>query len=42
MFDSSIWEVASYVVTVIGLPLAIFVFLYEQRKERATEEDEVY
>jgi len=36
------WELLSYVVTVIGLPLAIGVFLYEQRRERANEEDEVY
>jgi hypothetical protein len=36
------WEQASYVVTVIGLPLAIGLFLYEQRKQRANEEDEVY
>ncbi|MGQ0720080.1 MAG: hypothetical protein ACT4PE_00760 [Candidatus Eiseniibacteriota bacterium] len=36
------WELASYVVTVIGLPLAILVFLYEQRKERDNEEEEVY
>jgi hypothetical protein len=36
------WEFLSYVVTVIGLPLAIAVFLFEQRKERANEEDEVY
>lgn len=42
MFDASTWEIASYVVTVIGLPLAIFVFIYEQRKERASDEDEVY
>lgn len=36
------WELLSYVVTVVGLPLAIFVFLFEQRKERANEEEEVY
>ena len=36
------WEIASYVVTVIGLPLAIGVFLLEQRRERRNEEDEVY
>jgi hypothetical protein len=36
------WELLSYVVTVIGLPLAIGVFLYEQRKERENEEEEVY
>jgi hypothetical protein len=28
-----IWEIASYVVTVIGLPLAIIVFVIEQRKQ---------
>ena len=36
------WELLSYVVTVIGLPLAIFVFIYEQRKERNNEEEAVY
>jgi hypothetical protein len=36
------WELLSYVVTVIGLPMAIAVFLYEQRKERENEEEEVY
>ena len=36
------WELLSYVVTVVGLPIAIFVFLYEQRKERENEEESVY
>lgn len=36
------WELMSYIVTVIGLPLAIVVFLFEQRKERENEEEEVY
>jgi hypothetical protein len=36
------WELMSYVVTVIGLPLAITVYLFEQRKERENEEEEVY
>jgi len=36
------WELMSYVVTVIGLPLAIAVFIFEQRKERDNEEEEVY
>lgn len=36
------WELLSYVVTVVGLPLAIAVFLYEQRKERESEEEGVY
>lgn len=42
MFGRDLWELASYVVTVIGLPAAIAIFLFEQRKERANEEDEVY
>ena len=42
MLDAGLWEVASYVVTVIGLPLAIGIFFYEQRRERRNEEDEVY
>ncbi len=37
-----VWELLSYVVTVIGLPLAIVVFALEQRKERLNEEDAVY
>lgn len=36
------WELLSYVVTVIGLPLAIVVFFHQQRKERENEEEEVY
>lgn len=36
------WELASYIITVIGLPLAIAVFLYEQRKERENEDEEAY
>jgi hypothetical protein len=42
MFDRDFWELASFVVTVIGLPAAIAIFIIEQRKERANEEDEVY
>lgn len=36
------WELLSYIVTVVGLPLAIAVFIFEQRKERDNEEEEVY
>jgi hypothetical protein len=36
------WELMSYVVTVIGLPLAIAVYLFEHRKERENDEEEVY
>jgi len=42
MQETGLWELASYVVTVIGLPLAIGLFLFEQRKERRNEADEVY
>jgi len=36
------FEFLSYVVTVIGLPLAIIVFIIEQRKERDNDEEEIY
>jgi AcrR family transcriptional regulator len=36
------WELLSYVVTVVGLPLALALFIYEQRKERDNEEAEVF
>jgi hypothetical protein len=36
------FELASYVVTVVGLPFAIAIFFYEQRKERENEEEEQY
>ncbi len=36
------WELLSYVVTAIGLPVAIGVFLYEQKRERENEEEEVF
>ena len=36
------WELASYVVTALGLPAAIVFFAWEQRKERDNEEEEQY
>ncbi|NJL25078.1 MAG: hypothetical protein HC902_07825 [Calothrix sp. SM1_5_4] len=36
------WELASYVVTVVGLPFGIGVFIFEQRRERQNEEEELY
>ena len=42
MFDRDLWELLSYIVTVIGLPLAILVFVWEQRRERAQEEEEIH
>jgi hypothetical protein len=35
-------ELASYLVTVVALPFAIVVFVMEQRRERANEEEEIY
>jgi hypothetical protein len=35
-------EGLSYLVTVIGLPFGIWVYLRDQRKERKNEEEEVY
>ena len=42
MLNLETWELLSYMVTAIGLPCAIFVFLYEQKKERDSDEEEVY
>lgn len=36
------WELASYVVTALGLPVAILFFAWEQRKERDNEDEEQY
>ena len=42
VFTHETWALLSFVVTVIGLPLAIVVFVYEQCKERDNEEEAVY
>lgn len=42
LWGSEFWEVASYVVTVVGLPFAIAVFIWEQRRERQNEDEELY
>ena len=42
MLDLETWELLSYVVTVVGLPLAIALFVFEQRKERDNEEEEIH
>ncbi len=36
------WELASYIVTSLGLPYAILLFWYESRKERQTENEGIY
>lgn len=41
--DMGQWlEIASYAVTVVGLPFAIWVFMVQQRAERENEEEEAY
>jgi len=35
-------ELLSYIVTIFGFPLALGVFLYEQRKARSSEQEEIY
>lgn len=42
MPNIQIWELASYIVTAVGLPLGIFAFIWQQRKERENEEEAVY
>ena len=37
-----ILEMLSYVVTIVGLPLAIVTYVLEQRKERQNEEEEIF
>ncbi len=39
---SNALEQASYLVTVIGLPFAIWVFMRQERAERENEEEEAY
>lgn len=36
------WELLSYVVTVVGLPFAIAVFLLQERKERENEDEAIW
>lgn len=42
MANLEAWELASYIVTVIGFPFAIIVYLMDQQKERQNEEEEIY
>lgn len=42
MPDRETWEILSYVVTVVGLPFAIAIFIWEQRKERRNEQEEIF
>ena len=41
--DLMTWlEFLSYVATVVGIPLAVTVFMFEERKERQSEQEEIY
>ena len=43
MTDVLQWlEALSYLVTIIGLPLAIVVFVLDRRRDRQTDEEEIY
>jgi len=42
MPSKEFWEIASFVVTVVGLPFAIGIFIYQARRERANEEEQEY
>lgn len=35
-------ELLSYVATVIGIPMAIVIFVYQEKKERQSEQEEIY
>jgi hypothetical protein len=42
MTSLEMWELASYIVTVVGLPFAIIVYIWDQRRERQNEDEEIY
>jgi hypothetical protein len=42
MTTMELLEAASYVVTIVGLPMAILVFVWEQRRERLNDQEEIY
>ncbi len=42
MSSRDAWEFASFVVTTLGLPFAIAFFVWGERKERDSEEEEAY
>lgn len=36
------WELLSYVVTVVGLPFGIGIFIFDKSRERQNEDEEIY
>lgn len=35
-------ELLSYMATVVGIPMGLSIFLYQERKERQSEQEEIY
>lgn len=42
LFSVEFWELSSFVVTTLGFPFAIFLYIRQERKERNNEEEEAY
>lgn len=42
MTNIETWELLSYIVTVVALPFAIGIFIYERRQERENEEEAIW
>jgi hypothetical protein len=42
MISRDTWELWSFIVTALGLPVAIVIFMWQQRKERENEDEEGY
>jgi hypothetical protein len=42
MISRDAWELWSFIVTALGLPVAIVIFMWQQRKERENEDEEGY
>ncbi len=36
------FELFSYIATVVGIPMALTIFVYQEHKERITEQSEIY
>ncbi len=42
MNTTEFWQLLANIITCFGLPLAIYTFVLEQRKERDNEDEEIY
>lgn len=36
------FELLSYIATIVGIPLVLITFIYQERKERQNEQEEIY